>query len=90
MSKKTKPSTSQPSVLPTPKTRGKAKGARKGATKAGLDVPTIPLETPTPDAVETPTPPTAPETASAPLGTTEDAGKAEGGTEQKNSASFEQ
>jgi hypothetical protein len=61
MSKKTKPSTSRPSVIPILKTRGKAKGPRKGKTKAGVDQPTIPMETSATDAVETPTATAAPE-----------------------------
>jgi hypothetical protein len=53
MSKKSKPRTS-PSVLPIQKTRGKAKGPRKGETKAEVAQPTIPTEMPATDAVVTP------------------------------------
>ena len=63
MSKKTT-STSRASVIPIRKTGGKAKGPRKGKTKADVDQATIPIKTPAPDAVETPAPITA--TAKAP------------------------
>jgi hypothetical protein len=75
MSKKSKPSTSRPSVLPIRKKGGKAKGPRKGETTAEVAQPTIPMQTPATDAVETPTAPATPETAPAP-----DAGNVESAT----------
>ena len=59
MSKKTA-STSRASVIPIRKTGGKAKGPRKGKTKADVDQATIPIETPATGAVETPATATGP------------------------------
>ncbi len=53
MSKKTT-SGNRASVIPIRKAPGKAKGPRKGKTKADVDQATIPIETPAPDAVSTP------------------------------------
>jgi len=79
MSKKTT-STSRASAIPIRKARGKAKGPRKGEAKAVVDQPTIPMESPAPDAVETPTQTAAPETTPAALEATADAANAENAT----------
>jgi hypothetical protein len=79
MNKKTKPSTSRPSVIPILKTRGKAKGLRKGKTRADVDQPAIPMETPPTDAVETPRT-ASPEKTPAPLEATADATNIESAT----------